>query len=299
MENKKENTLKELKEKIEKVYEDFTSTNELKLKNKSFTLYSKYIDKLVDIKNPSQEVDDYIFECIGRAKDMRKAITVNPKTEGVVDKLIRTFLLEQEPEMKWGDIIGLKPHRELFLTKVILPAKKKKFAENGVKKVMLFGGPGNGKTMLAKAMAFETEYNFFNSHCSYLIQKNTIKEAFSVVKELFSNAEKYKPSIIFFDEFDLLYPENEEERTEEFDMMTELIWEKIENLDLNGEIGIFAATNKPWKIPLARFKNFDLRLILDVPDQDTRVNFLNAKLKSFEVKLSEELIQEIALKAKG
>lgn len=61
-----------IKEKVEKVFQEFESTSDLNLKNKSFNQYSKYIDKLVDIKNPTEEIDDYIFECIARAKGMRK-----------------------------------------------------------------------------------------------------------------------------------------------------------------------------------------------------------------------------------
>lgn len=295
MEKEKNKNFTKLKEKTEKTFEEFNSTKDLKLKNKAFNLYSKYIDKLAEIEETNQEIDDYIFECIVRAKEMRKQITVNPMTEGIVSKMMRVFLLEQEPNMKWGDIIGLKLHREIFLNKLILPSKRKKF-EDAEKKILLFGGPGTGKTVLAKAMAYETEYTFFNVHCSDLIQKSVLNNGLEIVKELFSSIRKYQPCIVFFDEFELLFLENS---SSEIQFLSEMLWDKIASFQKEDNVCFFVATNQPWLIPKYIFDGFSLKLILDVPDQETRVAFLSAKFKEAKLNLSQEFIEDLALRVKG
>lgn len=100
-----------------------------------------------------------------KSKRNEKKITVTPETETIVDKLMRVFLLEQEPDLKWGDIIGLKPHREIFLNKVILPAKRKKF-EDAEKKFFCLEGRGLEKLFLQKL---------------WLLKLNTFSLMFTVV----------------------------------------------------------------------------------------------------------------------
>jgi hypothetical protein len=96
---------------IETAVSDFEMADGDQDKNKAFKQYSKAVDKLVAIPNPTQEIDDYIFECIVRAKKMKKQIDNPALKSSVVDQALRIVLSEMLPDLKWGDIIGLKPQK--------------------------------------------------------------------------------------------------------------------------------------------------------------------------------------------
>lgn len=107
---------------IEMAVSDFEMTSGDQDKNKAFKAYSKAVDKLLNLPSTTEEIDDYIYECIVRAKKMKKTID-NPALKScIVDQALRIVLSEMLPEMKWADIIGLKPQKERFLNGAIAPA---------------------------------------------------------------------------------------------------------------------------------------------------------------------------------
>ena len=120
---------------------------------------------------------------------------------------IESFVIVEKPNVSWEDIGGLDiPVREIKEV-VELPLKKPEmFRKVGItppKGILLYGTPGTGKTLLAKAVASSTNSTFIQIVASELVQK-FIGEGAKLVKEIFELARKKAPSIIFIDEIDAL-----------------------------------------------------------------------------------------------
>lgn len=137
----------------------------------------------------------------------QKNLTVIKKTS--VDKKfnVEQFVIVEKPETKWSDVGGLK-QQILELKEVIeLPLKKPQlFKKVGIKPpkgVLLYGEPGTGKTLLAKAVAAATKSTFIEVVGSELVQK-FIGEGAKLVHEMFQLAKEKAPSIIFIDELDAI-----------------------------------------------------------------------------------------------
>jgi len=120
---------------------------------------------------------------------------------------IESFVIMEKPKISWGDIGGLDAQVQEIKEVVELPLKKpelfKKVGITPPKGILLYGYPGTGKTLLAKAVASSTNSTFIEIVASELVQK-FIGEGAKMVKEIFELARKKAPSIIFIDEIDAL-----------------------------------------------------------------------------------------------
>jgi len=152
-----------LKKRIEEATEKFKSAENEKEKSRAFSQFTKSVDLLTSITPTTTEIDDYIFESIVKAKSMKKEISKKKTKEDQIDNFLRLTLLELEPEIKWGDIIGLKAHREIFLKQIILPLKTKKF-ENFENGVLMFGASNIG----------QKPQKFWNKFSSKLLRTNQV-----------------------------------------------------------------------------------------------------------------------------
>src|SRR2546422_2350226 len=139
-------------------------------------------------------------------------ISVLPPTMEVLQVLpnleVKSLLLGEKPNVTYALIGGLSEHIERIRDVVVLPFQEAKLFEQiklvAPKGILLYGPPGCGKTMLAKAIATENDMTFFNVSIADVLSK-WVGESERIVKEIFRQAREKAPSIVFFDEIEALF----------------------------------------------------------------------------------------------
>ena len=137
----------------------------------------------------------------------QKNLTIIKKITVTKNFDIESFVIMEKPKVSWESVGGLDIQIQEIKEVVELPLKKPKlFKKIGItppKGILLYGEPGTGKTLLAKAVASSTNSTFIQIVASELVQK-FIGEGAKMVKEIFELARKKSPSIVFIDELDAL-----------------------------------------------------------------------------------------------
>lgn len=216
-----------------------------------------------------------------------------------------------KPNVKFADILGAKDAKEELQFFVQYLKNPKEFAEKGLaipKGVLFYGPPGTGKTMLAKAVAGESDVTFISAAGNQFFNK-WYGEGEASVRQLFATARKYAPSIIFIDEADAFA----KERTggDNDPMAQRLLTTFLSEMDgfkTNPKKPVFvlAATNydvNPGSskcIDSAFVRRFDRNIYVDLPDKEARIEFIKRKVgdrKLFD--LSDAAIENIAVRSTG
>jgi proteasome regulatory subunit len=230
---------------------------------------------------------------------------------GVVD-LTKNFAVENyvivdnKPTTSWGDIGGLSEEVRKVKEVLELPLKEpEKFRQIGItppKGVLLYGPPGTGKTMIAKALAKETNSTFIELVGSELVQK-FIGEGAKLVKDLFEMARKKGPSIIFIDEIDAIGArrietgtsgEREVQRT-----FMQLLGE-IDGFDALSNVKVIAATNRIDILDeaITRPGRLERHIEVGLPNVVGREEILKIHTKNMKIDSKIDL-NEIARKTDG
>ena len=214
----------------------------------------------------------------------------SPRTGSLVPKgvdsklasLIENEILDKTPTVTWESIAGLEKAKQTLLEMVILPMKRSDLF-TGLRKpargLLLFGPPGNGKTMLAKAVASESLATFFNISASSLTSK-WVGEGEKMMRALFAIAKARQPSVIFIDEMDsLLSSRNANEHEASRRLKSEFLVQ-FDGVISNGEdrVVVMGATNRPEEIDDAVRRRFVKRIYVPLPDMITRKALLNKLL---------------------
>ena len=195
-------------------------------------------------------------------------------------------ILVEVPDVSWQDIGGLELVKQLLVEAVEWPLRyAESFRRLGIdapKGILLYGPPGTGKTMLAKAVANESESNFITVKGSALLSK-WYGESEKRVEEIFRKARQVAPSIIFLDELDALVPvrgggAGEPHVTER--VVNQLLSEMDGLEELHGVV-VIGATNRPDIIDpaLLRPGRFDELIMAPVPDRESRQKIFQVHLK--------------------
>ena len=190
------------------------------------------------------------------------------------------------PDVSWSDIGALKSVREELHTAIIAPIKNPgMYAAVGISAptgILLWGPPGCGKTLLAKAVAAESKANFISIKGPELLNK-FVGESEAAVRRVFTRARSSVPCVIFFDELDALVPRRDGEGGSEASArVVNTLLTELDGLSERGGIYVIAATNRPDIIDEAMLRpgRLETPLFVDLPGANERVEILRALLRN-------------------
>ncbi len=255
----------------------------------------RYLPK---IKLEEEKIDPELLEEMEvNKKDFEDAL------KEVQPSALREVLVEV-PNIKWKDIGSLEEVKEELKQAVEWPLKNPdSFKKAGIKPprgVLLYGPPGTGKTMLAKAVANESEANFISIKGPELISK-FVGETERGIRKIFKKARQVSPVIVFFDEIDSLATV----RGNNFDSgvgdraVNQLLTE-IDGIEELKDVVFVAATNRPDLVDqsLLRPGRIDKLVMVPAPDEKARKEIFKIHLKTVAIE-KEVALDELARKTEG
>ena len=200
---------------------------------------------------------------------------------------------ERKTKIKFKDVAGLDEEKEELIEIVDFLKKPEKFSKMGAKipkGVLLYGKPGTGKTLIAKAIAGEADVQFISMSGSEFIEMFAGLGA-SRVRKLFERARKLSPCIVFIDEIDAIgarRTSNSGAETENNQTLNQLLVER-DGFSSEETIIVLAATNRPEMLDKALLRpgRFDRQITIPVPDLKGRLEIL--KIHAEDKKLSDDV----------
>ncbi|XP_066391486.1 uncharacterized protein [Miscanthus floridulus] len=293
------------------------------VKDRNLSLTSECVDKIVGyalsyqlkdrpIQTPGKDARVVLSgESLKHGVDLLESIQSDPKkkstkksfkdvvTENEFEKRLLTDVIPpDEIGVTFEDIGALENVKETLKELVMLPLQRPELFSKGqlmkpCKGILLFGPPGTGKTMLAKAVATEAGANFINISMSSIASK-WFGEGEKYVKAVFSLASKISPSVIFVDEVDgmLGRRENPGEHEAMRKMKNEFMvnWDGLRTKDKE-RVLVLAATNRPFDLDEAVVRRLPRRLMVNLPDAPNRKKILSVILAK------EDLADDVDLEA--
>ena len=208
------------------------------------------------------------------------------------DPMVSGAEMVEKPNITYADVAGLDEQVESVREAIELPLTKPELFEKvGIvppKGVLLVGPPGCGKTLLAKAVANQTDATFIRMVGSELAQKY-IGEGGRMVRELFSLAKEKSPSVIFLDEIDAIGAKRLDGSTSgdrEVQRTLMQLLAELDGFDALNDVKIIAATNRPDILDdaLLRPGRFDRVIEIPIPDDASRKAILAVHLGSMNTK---------------
>jgi len=209
------------------------------------------------------------------------------------------------PDVKWSDVGGLECIKEELKEAVEWPLKYsdvfKKANTNPPKGMLLYGVPGTGKTLLAKAIATESGVNFISVKGPSLISKY-VGESERAIREVFKIAKQASPTILFFDEIDSIVPRRGSSSTDAHvteRVISQFLTEMDGIEELKGVV-VLAATNRLDLIDPALLRSGRFDLLLELPKPDGRAREEIFKIHTKNKPLAKDVdLKELAKESDG
>ncbi|KAH3672520.1 hypothetical protein WICMUC_004205 [Wickerhamomyces mucosus] len=221
-------------------------------------------------------------------------------------KQIFNEIVVRGDEVHWDDIAGLETAKNSLKETVVYPFLRPDLfsgLREPARGMLLFGPPGTGKTMLARAVATESKSTFFSISASSLTSKY-LGESEKLVRALFLLARKLSPSIIFVDEIDSILSsrsengENESSRRIKNEFLIQ--WSNLTHAAAGNDHGedlqrvlVLAATNLPWSIDEAARRRFVRRQYIPLPEDETRSSHVQKLMKFQNHSMTDEELSKL------
>ena len=237
----------------------------------------------------------------GAKKAKPKPASKVPKD--ILSQLEETIVNKNKSNVGLDDIKGQSDIKQAVQENIILPLKNPKLF-TGIRApsraILLYGPPGNGKTLLAKALAHEVKRTFFNVSASSLMSK-WVGEGEKLMKGLFTLAEEKGPSIVFFDEIDSLLSKRKSSENEASRRMKTEFLVQFDGVgsDTSGNILIVAATNRPFDLDGAAMRRFTKRIYVGLPDFEAREAIVQNLLVDEKCEITNKEFEAIITKLDG
>ncbi|KAF5094472.1 hypothetical protein D0Z00_003519 [Geotrichum galactomycetum] len=222
-------------------------------------------------------------------KAARKKIKGKGIDENAANQIFNDVVVKGDP-VYWDDIAGLDQAKTSLKETVVYPFLRPDLfrgLREPAQGILLFGPPGTGKTMLARAVAQESQSTFFSISASSLTSK-FLGESEKLVRALFLMARALAPAIIFVDEIDSLLSARSDSGEHETSrrIKTEFLvqWSALQHAAAGKEhedvsrVLVLAATNLPWVIDEAARRRFVRRQYIPLPEPETRARHLDKLL---------------------
>jgi len=251
----------------------------------------------IKLKDKQKVPQEDLNKLIVNANDFKEALKL------VRPSAMREVLVEV-PNVKWNDIGGLGEVKEQLREMVEWPLEHphsfKRLGIQPPRGILMFGPPGCGKTLLAKAVANESEANFISIKGPSLFSK-WVGESEKAIREIFRKARQVSPCIIFFDEIDSLVPKRSGgEGTRVYEQVVNQLLTELDGLEELNDVVVIGATNRPDLIDpaLMRPGRFDRVIVVPQPDEESRLKIFKVHTKGMPL-TKDVNIEELAKKTKG
>ncbi len=247
---------------------------------------------------PLVEGDEISVIILGSSIDF-KVSKVTPKTIVRVEPTTKLSIqasgaIEKKPRVTYEDIGGLRNQIERLREIVELPLRHPEvFQRLGIEPptgILLYGPPGCGKTLIAKALASEAEANFFSINGPEIMNKY-YGETEARLREIFKEAREKAPSIIFIDEIDAIAPKREDVFGDVEKRVVAQLLALMDGLMDRGNVIVIGATNRPESVDsaLRRPGRFDREIEIGVPNADGRFEILQIHTRGMPLEESVNL----------
>jgi len=227
------------------------------------------------------ELIDLAKDCDAQHDAVRSGRAKQSEKEDDTGGNASDWLVSEKPSVGFEDIAGLEDVKDEIRIKMIYPfghpelAKRYGIATGGG--VLLFGPPGTGKTMIAKAIAHEIDAAFYVVSAAQMLSK-WVGEAEQNIRKLFVAAKAQPRSVIFLDEAEALVPRRKHDSSSVMQRVVPQILQELEGFERGGENALLfvGATNKPWMLDEAVLRpgRFDAKIYVGLPDALARFRLL-------------------------
>jgi transitional endoplasmic reticulum ATPase len=256
---------------------------------------------------PVNEGDEISVVILGNQMDF-KIEKVAPKSVARIERATRLSIMaettsDRKPRVTYEEIGGMKDQIKRLREIVELPMRHPEvFARLGIEPhsgILMYGSPGCGKTLIAKALASESEANFFIINGPEIMNKY-YGETEARLRDIFKEARESSPSIIFIDEIDAIAPKREEAFGDVEKRVVAQLLALMDGMSERGQVIVLGATNRPESLDpaLRRPGRFDREIEIGVPNGEGRLEILQIHTRGMP--LSDDInLQELSSELHG